>query len=145
MRRSQFLHHGPQPVLASGSTFAVSEGAVVLTASGLSPGECVPIEVRVQATGGSKPCPAESYTWAPLVNCGCAVALCADNTQQLLMVPGTYRINIAGLANPAAVVIALNEDESTNLKNVTFSYSAPRCCPSPCPDAAPVGVVDTWG
>ena len=149
MRRSLFLHNGLSPSGALGSThFDVREGMVTLTAAGLLPGESVTVQVRVEGVldpGSRTPGQSMGFYWAPLVVSGCAVALSTRNTMQIISVPGTYRIDMSGVTNPASVVVALNEDENMKYGNVVFGHSTNYHCPAePCP-TQPTGVVTSWG
>lgn len=160
MQRSFFLHNGFSPSgELSSHIFQVSEGMVVLAASGILAGEFIPIDVRVEAVldrGLRNPGMDMAYYWAPLYIGGCQVRLAADNTQLALTVPGTYRINIGGVTNPAGIVVALNEDEKMKYGNVIFGYNTNSGCanqtcggstvdPVVCPPATVQGVTTTWG
>lgn len=157
MQRSFFLHNGYNPSgELSSPNFTVAEGMVVLAASGVLDGEYIPIEVRVEAVldrGLRNPGQDMAYYWAPLYIGGCQVRLAADNTQLTLAVPGTYRINMAGVTNPAAIVVAFNEDEKLKYGNVVFGHNINSGCsnqggpplPVACPPATVQGISTTWG
>lgn len=130
------------------TTFLVDDAPVRLTASGLLAGQALPIEVMLSGdcTVNGRPCARAFDHWAPLVQCGDAMALTADSNRYIEVQPGTYRVVTASLPPAQPAIVLAEELKSLGRRGqINFHIPVGSCTPpAPCP--APVsGVLPAWG
>lgn len=129
--------------------------AVRLLAAGLSPGEEIPVYVRVGSSSkstavgpntGPGNVTRNDFKWAPLYRCGVPVVLTAESNEHLERIPGSYMVGAPG----AAPTFDGDVNVSHDLLSRDYLFVSPYCGGSgsvPEPVCAPLpsrGVLSAW-
>jgi hypothetical protein len=125
-RRAQFLYNGHNQSLAVGGgagVFTVSESAVRLAVAGLAGAQKLPILYRVE--GPITKTQNQDFYWTPYTEGGAAVELAAANTVEILMVPGTYKVDFSSLPAVNTVVVSMHDtDRDHNHQRMVFVHGS---------------------
>lgn len=112
--RSGYLLNTAEPSSVISNTFTVQESIVTLIATNLLPGiDFVPIEQRIPALLG------QPERWIPCFDEGLPLRLTADNTRIEFLLPGTYRLGEAEIAESGMVFF---EERSFDDLKVAFLH-----------------------
>lgn len=131
MATSRYLYNTIDAGCIQGSlSFSVGTTPIILRAIGLTGAQSVPIEVETSgrcATSSGPNCSTEVTHWGPLTRGGCTQALTALNTEMIVSIPGTYRINMAGVSAAQPVAIHLTEDTIIDGSRINYTYEMHVC------------------
>lgn len=110
--RSLFLINNARPDFAVSPRFEVREGAVRLTASGISGGSYVKLKKQISPQAGSF-----GAVWADVIRQGQAVRLSQNNMEHLELISGIYEVEFVGAGEGEGqdagenVIVYLEEDQ----------------------------------
>lgn len=121
-QRSAFLINNLRPDLVLSNVFDVSEGAVRISASGISGTDYVKLQKQTSPAAGSF-----GAIWTDVIRQGQAVRLSQNNIEHIEMVTGIYRTVFVGAALDNVVVYMAEDQAKLDSK---LMYTLPAYNPS---------------